>query len=229
MNPTGLISTWDLLQEFGFMPDASVGFSDVMPGLSFDFGNFKLKASCVMNLHFVEVVMFTGYVTTPRTMTELLFELPRQVESREQCAAWIAWNLKGDVPKHEPDWLKEGRLHFNLLPWERRRAAYEARPHCSVSRKWARLALDTLATHLTTVPDAALVEFVFDGAVLTIRCEGKVVALPGDGSSWQHTYLIRAEKLRHLPQRLMRDPLEVSVFDGALTLENRRYEGVIPV
>jgi hypothetical protein len=43
------ITTWDVLQDFGFQPDDAVVYSDVKPGLSFDFGNFKLSASCLLN------------------------------------------------------------------------------------------------------------------------------------------------------------------------------------
>ena len=79
------------------MPDAAAGMSDEMPGLSFDFGNFKLYAVCVMNLKFREVVMFTGVLTTRRTIAEVIFELPRMLASRELCGAWITWNLDNYV------------------------------------------------------------------------------------------------------------------------------------
>jgi hypothetical protein len=92
-----VISTWLLLKEFGFMPDAAAGMSDEMPGLSFDFGNLKLYAVCVMNLKFREVVMFTGVLTTRRTIAEVIFELPRMLASRELCGAWITWNLDNYV------------------------------------------------------------------------------------------------------------------------------------
>src|SRR6185503_5846649 len=94
------IATWDLLKEFGFQADEKV-ISDITPGLSFDFGLFKLSASCVTNMSFSEIILFTGVVATQRTLAEVMFELPRIVKSREQCAAWIVWNLdrhsKGQV------------------------------------------------------------------------------------------------------------------------------------
>ena len=97
--------------------------SDVMPGLSFDFGNFKLSASCVFSSKFREVVMFTGWLTTSRTIAEVRFEMPRAVKSRAQCAAWIVWNLDASADKNffqplcEVLWLSEGRQNKNLLPW----------------------------------------------------------------------------------------------------------------
>lgn len=39
------VSTRDALIELGFQPDDEIVFSDVKPGLSFNFGDFKLSAS----------------------------------------------------------------------------------------------------------------------------------------------------------------------------------------
>ncbi|MFH1821851.1 MAG: hypothetical protein ABH852_05385 [Methanobacteriota archaeon] len=138
-NEAETTATWDMLREFGFWPDDEV-FSDVMPGLSFDFGNFRLSASCVRNMRFAEVVLFTGVLATPRTIAQVQFEMPRQVKSFKQCAAWIVWHLdkvaggNGFVPAHPVGWLAEGRKYRSLLPWIVDMAEYEARPHCIVER-----------------------------------------------------------------------------------------------
>jgi hypothetical protein len=118
------VSTWDVLRDFGFKPDAEV-YSDVNPGLSFDFGNFKLSASCVMNLRLAKIVLFSGVLKTGRTIAEVSFEMPRRVHSQKQCAAWIVWHLdrsagKGGLgPNSETAWIIEGRGSKNLLPWVR--------------------------------------------------------------------------------------------------------------
>jgi hypothetical protein len=232
MGGTASMSTWDILKQFGFMPDETVS-SDVRPGLSYDFGNFKLSAGCVLNLQLREIVLFTGVLTTQRTITEVIFEMPRQVESPEQSAAWIAWHVTGGTasrefkPMRETGWLELGRRHYHLLPWERQKAVYAARPRCMISRKWARLALNTLSGHLAEARETVIVEIGFDGTALTIRCKKNVVTLPAEGSPWKDKYHIHAKKIRHLPKRLMHDPVEVSVFDGAFILGNRRYPGVL--
>jgi hypothetical protein len=59
-------STWEVLKEFGFLPDPTV-VSDHRPGLSFDFCNFKLSASAVMNNYFQPIVLFGGVLATQRT------------------------------------------------------------------------------------------------------------------------------------------------------------------
>jgi hypothetical protein len=118
------ISTWDLLQELGFAPDSNA-ISDVMPGLSFELGNLKLSASCVAGKRFHLVVLLTGWFRDTRRMGEICDELPRQLESREQGMAWLAWILDRAAggkfaPEFPPAWLALGRHHFGLLPWKQK-------------------------------------------------------------------------------------------------------------
>ena len=76
MNEANLIKTWDALIDFGFQPDCDA-LSGGWPGLSYDFDNFKLNASCVVNMRFAEIVLFTGILSTGRTLADVEFEMPR--------------------------------------------------------------------------------------------------------------------------------------------------------
>src|SRR5438128_4870237 len=131
MNVRTSISTWAVLQELGFTPDQSV-ISDVMPGLSFDFGNIKLSASCVLNRKYVPIVLLTGIFAAERTIAEIESEMPREVESPEQGMAFVAWSIDNAVgrelqPTAYPERLAKGRQYRHLLPWEKERADYAAR------------------------------------------------------------------------------------------------------
>jgi len=198
------VSTWDLLLALGFTEDQTV-MSDPQPGLSFDFGNFKLSASRLVNMRFVPVVLLGGVLVTKQSIGLMENELPLEVESFEQGVAYVAWcldNAAGGTfeAASAPAWLTEGRRHRHLLPWERQAAAYEARPRCSVRRDWARIAIKALAEQLATVDDNTPVTVWFDGSVLTIRCAEKVCAMPADGHAWTEPYLIRAGALTQLTQ-----------------------------
>lgn len=222
------VPTWDLLRSLGFAVNPTL-VSDVVPGLSFDFGNFKLDAICGANRHFVRVILLSGVMVTERSMREVECEMPPEVESAEQGMAWVAWCLdNGDTgrrfePKIAPAWLAEGRKHFHLLPWNREMAAYYARPHCFVQRDWARVALKALGDQLKTVDDEAPVTFGFDGNVLTISCAGNVSPMPAEGSPWTKRYSVRARALRDLPKRLMSSNIQFSVWESVLTIGNRAY------
>jgi len=230
MNEATAIATWDGLKDLSFTPDAAV-ISDVMPGLSYDFGNFTLSASAVMGKWFEPVVLFTGVPATPRTLAEVCFELPRVVASQEQLTAFLVYYLdkaaRRDVfhPARPVAWIAEGRANRSLLPWEVDMAAYRARPHCSVRRDWLRLALNSLAEIIAKADDTAAVEFSFDGSVLTIRCSGQVVPMSAIGDAWPSPFEIPAAKLRHLPNRLMQDMLEVSVHKGQLHIGGNCFDG----
>jgi len=230
MNEDATIATWDVLMEFGFAPDSAVA-SDVAPGLSFDFGNFKLSASCCLSLRFAKVVLFSGVLTTPRRVAEVSFEMGRRVKSREECAAWIVWHLDQAagifIPTREAGWLIEARQNKNLLPWEIDGAAYRARPNCTVEREWLKLALKTLAEMLLEADDASPVTIGFDGRVLSMRCLAKEMIVGAEGEAWPACYTLPAGKLRNLPKRLMSRHVGVSIWEGKLQIGSCRYDGIV--
>lgn len=222
-------STWELLIALGFRQDDTV-ISDPPPGLSLDFGNVKLSASRGVNRFLAPVVLLTGVLATKRSIAEVLSEIPLDVESVEQGLAWVVWSLDNAAggtfePASAPAWVAEGRRHRHLLPWERGRAAYAARPHCHVRRDSARAALKALAEQLRTVDDDLLVTFGFDGSVLTVACAGKLSAMAAEGDAWPRTYSIRAGSLKRLPKRLMNESIEFAIWESALTIGSWRYAG----
>jgi hypothetical protein len=171
---------------------------------------------------------------TERSICEVECEMPSEVESVDQGMAWIAWCLDDAAggrfePLAAPRWLEEGRQHLHLLPWNRRMAAYAARPLCVVHRDWARIALKALSEQLTTVDDEAPVTFGFNGNILTISCAGKVSPMPAEGSAWVHVYSIRAGALKSLPRRLVSWGIRFSVWDSMLTIGNRGYRPVLTI
>ena len=231
-NPS--VSTWDVLQSLGFAEDRS----ERHLGFSLNFGRFKLWALRCTNRWFADIVLVTGVLSDGRNLSEVIKELPAKVESAEQAMAWMAW-IVDEETKHlfklssEPAWLVEGRRHRDLLPWERERviweqegAAYDARPHCDV-RDWMRLALRKLREHVSSVSPEALVTVAFDGTVLEIRCEQMVLAMSASGAPWTKKWGIRAGALQPFPRRLMRDPVDVSVWQATLQIGDQRYAGLV--
>jgi hypothetical protein len=224
------VPTWDLLRRLGFQPDSKV-MSDVMPGLSFDFGNLgKLSASWVQSPGGGEVVLFTGVLSARCSAGPIDFELSRRMTSLKQCAALIVWNLDQFRAFKETchiDWIEEGRQNKSLLPWVRSREEYNMRPQCMLQRDWFRLALRTLGQQLSALPDHAAVLFSFDGSVLFIRCGNKVIALPGEGVPWAVRFKVAAEKLRRLPKRIRRGRVDVSIWQSRISLGTWTYEGTL--
>jgi hypothetical protein len=238
LNESEGVPTRDALLEFGFAagePDVDFG----QTYLTYDFGNFQLSANWTITMQYVKVVSFSGNLFTPRTASEVHFAMPREVASREQCAAWIVWHLdkhdpeRGFIPSRGGEWLNEGRQHLNQLPWyidvKAYEEAYAASPRCTVERKWFRVALKQLKKNLTTQDDSAEVTFSFFDGVFTIRCGDSVVAFPANGESWSHRYSIPAGQLRSLPKRLMDELIEISIWNEKLNIARHGYEGVAKV
>jgi hypothetical protein len=69
--------------------------------------------------------------------------------------------------------------------------------------------------------------FSFDGSVLSIRVDKKVIALPGEGSPWAVRFKVEARTLRRLPKRFTREHIGVSIWESRLTLGNYLYAGTL--
>jgi len=226
------VSTFEVLKELGFAEDPS----EQQRGFSFTIGRFKLWALPCINRWFVPIVLVTGHLYDGNSLSEICDELPAEAESREQAIAYISWCLdkaKGRRFKleFEPTWLVEGRQWRHLLPWERKRAAYEARPHCYLKREWAKLAFRELADALSLVGDDCPVSLRFDGSVLRLTCGERTTRVAAEGRPWPSEYSIRAHVLRELPRRLTHNYVEVSISnlerdDLFLVIGSRCYRGV---
>lgn len=228
------VSTWDLMKSIGFTED-----KNRTDKLNIDFGNFELSAIFCCNLYGQEVVLLAGVMSTPRTITQIQDEMPWQVESYEQGLAWITWCLdqKSRNKKFEPiisaDWLLEGRKHFYLLPWEKKRIAreaelalYNARPQCFVHRDWVRVVRRKLLEYLEKLEDEEMVLFEFDGEILNIRNKIAIIAVPAEGNIWSNKYILKAKELRTLPKRLMNETVEFSYWNSTFTIDSCRYKDV---
>jgi hypothetical protein len=228
------IATWNLLRSLGFQPDPGLDYSDIRPGLSLDFGNFKLSAVAVTSPYSGEIVSFSGVLATPGALAQLQFELPRRVESLKQCAAWIVWNLDQQSdrrlfsPARHVGWIEEGRQNRRLLPWVMSQAEFDARPQCTVQRDWLRLALKNLREQLASLPEDATVDFGFDGAIFSVRCGTKVIAFPGEGLPWTVRFRVEAKTLRQeSKRRLMREYIGVSIWNSRIGFGPWSYEGTV--
>lgn len=222
---------WDVLVDIGFVPVTG----RMAPCLCFDFGSFTVEAMQTINRHFADVVLLTGYVINKHVMAELIQEIPSHVESRRQGVAWLTWAIEQslgdflDDKRHPaPMWLKEGRQDRELLPWERQLKAYEQRPHCCVSRAWAKLAIRAIRDQLQNGGSASPLTFSFDGEALCVRCAGKFVgALPATGNPWPTAFLVDQVTPDRLQQRLARC-VTVSVWENKLTMGRVTFGAAVP-
>jgi hypothetical protein len=99
------VSTWELLYSLGFHEEPTTPSHSHR---SFDFGNLKLHAFYGFTKRGEEMVSFCGLMSTSDTLSEIDFELPPELESRELCLALLAGDDAEITSKLkiEPPWLK---------------------------------------------------------------------------------------------------------------------------
>lgn len=113
--PAPAIAMLDVLQDVGFAAPADPTAGDLV--LPVEGGG--VAATHSPDLNDLDPIHLTGSVITDDAMNFIEDWLPRNVASREQGLAILAYYLKdrGIVP--EPDFVKEGRQLQHLLPWRK--------------------------------------------------------------------------------------------------------------
>lgn len=226
------ISTWNILQNLGFQEDWSV-ISEHGAGLTFNFGNFDLSASRLLNRWLVESVQFQGIMKSPRQLADVQFEIHSYVDSFEQCLALIVWNLDKYADGHlfEPfngtAWIEEGRKHFYLLPWEQSRLAYEARPLCKVGREWLKLGFKALTDNAKKAGTEDHVEIDFDGKILSFKVNQEEIVMTAEGLPWQSRFHFPLSSLKSLPKHIMQSEVTLSIWEDKFYVGNWSYSGIV--
>lgn len=222
-----------MLVSIGFEPDPSTP-SDPPGALKKRFGSLELSAIHCIGPRFSPIVKLGGVLGTTRSITEVSFEMPQQVDSAEQGMAWMAWHLDNQLGARSPAlehelWLETARASVHLLPWVQQTKAYESRPMCRIPKELAKPAFHRLSEYLVNVPDDANARLRFDGGAFSVRVAEHLTILPAEGTPWESEYVIPAVRLQELPRRWANRPVVIDVWEGDLRIGNRVYRGVEPV
>jgi hypothetical protein len=215
-----IIATTDLLVRLGFAATDDA-MSDTGICYVRDFGNLQLRAIECMTLG-GNRVMLSGTLVTPRSLAQINFELPARLASFELGVALMTHYLRdGADLAVPPDWIADGVLWGDLLPWRADRLAYAGRPQCFVELDWFRLAMRKLRSLPEDVPDNDTTTFKFDGSMLDIAGgSGFRLLLPATGTRWASDYRIETRRLRALPKRCTRSAGYVGIWEDRLGIGN---------
>lgn len=194
------------------------------------FTNFDLVASPLIKTFGRDVVQLSGVLEAPRSLTEIQGEIPPDLGSALEAAAWVSYALKS----HErdlrplPDWFVEGERHWDLVyarmdpeGWERQRA-YRDCPKCFIDREYARPLRRTLLEELSRLDGETGITFSFDGRVLSIVLNETVHEVVASGDSWPSSYRAFVSRETKLPIRFQSWRVEVSVFEGYVRFDRLR-------
>lgn len=113
------MKTRDVLKRLGFAEDPKL-ITDEPPGYRFSAKFLEIEASEQTNMYLRRVFQLSGSYANGRTLADISFQMPVEVESFEQGVAFVAHavgNVESDQP---PPWLSQGRQWAGLLPWRRK-------------------------------------------------------------------------------------------------------------
>jgi hypothetical protein len=193
--------------------------------VGYRFPVLDLTASFGMGRDFFEAVHLRGVFNSGRTLAEIDYQMPPDLEEPGVAAAWVSYALR-DLRKElepVPDWMVEGDRNQDALPWNREREAFEKRLWCEIDRDYARLFRRNLKKALAALPKNADMYLTFDGRVLVADLDGKTHGVVAEGPAWPARLLMRAGPDTVLPPRFSSDRIEVSYYDGSLYFDRYRY------
>lgn len=218
------IKTRDLLVGLGFTEEWTA-MTDRLPAYQYNFGNFVLSAAQLTTNYLRPSMYLSGIISTARSITEVGFDMPMEVDSYEQGVAFIAHAVgRTFVPAKPTHWLDDGRSWEEYLPWVRERKEYEARPQCYVHRDWFRVANKKLRKLSAKATDEDYVEFFFDGEVLRMAAAQFLGVVPATGQAWAERYRVPTKSLHFLPQRLLDEEILVHVWQDRLGIAGRIFQ-----
>ena len=202
------------------------------------FTDFDLVASPTLNSFNVPVVELTGYRGDERNLSVIEGQIPPNLKTASEAAAWISFSLRSHKPELEPlpDWFAEGEGNWGLVrsviegreAYERRRA-YESCPKCHIDRDYARVLRRNLLEELSWLGDEAEITFSFDGRVLSVITEQRVHELVASGDSWPSSYRVIVSPESKLPARFTSWRVEVSVFEAYVSFDRVRLGPCEPI
>jgi hypothetical protein len=111
------VKTRALLETLGFQEDWEA-ITDQRPAYAYDFGNLRLSAAEVMSNYLRPCFLFGGIELGARSIGQVEFEMPVEIESFEQGVAWISYGIGERFrPCFPTPWLADGRMWKEQLPW----------------------------------------------------------------------------------------------------------------
>ena len=219
---SGTCLTLDSLIALGFERRDRLAGSETV---GYKFTSLDLVASHVMNLYGRHIVSLRGVLYTGRTLAEVESQIPNDLESATEVAAWVSHALQSHRSDLEPlpDWFIEGERHWDLIPFVReareRDRAYKASPKCFIDRDYARPLRRNLVYEISWLAEESEMIFSFDGRVLSIEVCGRVYEVLATGDSWPSSFGVVVSRESKLPARFMSSRVDVIILDGHLRID----------
>ena len=239
---SGPSTTLEILLELGFEdrpPVTRVSPSSLWmvpshvrsPSISvcYPFANFDLIASPVTTVFGREAVQLSGVIESGRSWTEVQGEIPPDLGSSTEAAAWVSFALKSyksDL-KPLPNWFAAGEHNWDLVyarmdpeGWKRQQA-YRDCPKCFIDREYARPLRRILQGEFSWLSGETEMTLSFDGRVFSIVLNEHTHEVIASGDCWLSSYRAIVSQETKLPARFQYRSVAVSILQGYV-----RFDGV---
>ena len=189
------------------------------------FADFDLVASPEMKTIGHIVVALHGVRCTGRELSIIEGEIPSNLGTSQEAAAWASYALQFDKGELEPlpDWFIEGERNWDLIPFVReereRRRAYEASPKCYIDRDYARPLRRNLQEEISWLDGEAEMTISFDGRVLSVDLRGRVHEVVASGDGWPTSFRVLVSPETKFPARFTDSTVVVGMFEGYARLD----------
>ena len=224
---SGTCPTLESLISLGFEPRRTNAGLD---GVGYRFVHLNLDAVHIMNLYARYVVLLSGVLATGRTVAVIEDQIPDDLGTAVEAAAWVTYALRSHRSELEPlpDWFLQGERHWDLVPMARQqqeaeeiKRAYSASPRCYINRYYARPLRRNLMEHFAWLSGETELTIGFDGRVLSILLDERTHEVVASGDSWPSSFRVIVSPESKFPARFDSGMVEVNVFEGFV-----RFDGI---
>ena len=218
---SSLCPTIQSLIALGFEHRDSVSGSETVGSR---FVHLDVIASEVTNLYGRQIVYLTGFFRTAREMGDVDPQIPTDLQSPLEAAAWVSYALKSYRADLQPlpDWFVEGEHHWDLIPLVAKQRAYETRPKCYIDRDYSRPLRRNLLEGISRLREESSMTVSFDGRVFSIVHGHRVHEVLASGDGWPSSYRVIVTRESKLPARFTSKVVVVSLFEGYLSFDDVR-------
>jgi hypothetical protein len=216
---------------------AALGFTARRPEyasvrLAYALTTGEIDAQEMVNLRMVPIVQISGVLRSLRATAMIDLQLLRSLGSPEEAAAWLVFGLQQhrDALVVLPSWWAVGEDNLELHPIVQKRKAaaeralaYGRRPRCEMPVDHARLFRRQLRAAQSELTGPTDVVVRFDGHVLRMTVNDKVISVVADGERWPHDVSFSLSPQTKLPGRFSGASVALGFFDQMLDFERYRY------
>ncbi|WP_158508585.1 hypothetical protein [Thalassobacter stenotrophicus] len=171
------------------------------------------------------MVLVSGIYNNGRSLSEISYQIPPDLSTDENAAAWLVYVLRRDLDEIGPlpDWVSLGRANQMLVPMVAEQEAYRNRPACNIEADFARILRARMTALIAELASDASLRIEFDGSMLQAVVNKEAVKVPAEGIAWTGHIVVPSANAFKFPKRIAAQGTTLDFWDGLMGLGRRGY------